>query len=301
MTERTRASIDAALQLLVDDLIASFDSVEGTWKPCWSTGRLFPHNAVTGIDYRGINTLMLWAAQIKNEYHSPRWATFRMWQSIGGQVRKGEHSTWGVKWVDIVDKKDPDNLRRVPKVFHLFNAAQVEGTDELGEAASVPSNHWFQHFEDFRTAVPYRWVVGTPMYVPSRDVVSMPPMEQFDTPEEWAQTLCHELGHWTGHESRLDRKPQSRHAGIQAYAFEELVAEISASMTCAWLQIPGEIFREDHVRYVRSWLKSLKDDPGILFSAALAAQRATDHLVAYSQPKEAPCPTDTATLSASFL
>lgn len=304
MTEpRTKASVDAALQAVVDDLIASFDSVTGRWKPCWSTAGLMPHNAITGVDYRGINTIMLWAAQIKHEYPSPRWATYRMWAEAGCQVRRGEDSTWGVRWVDVADKTDlsGERSKRVPKVFFLFNAAQVDGTETLGEVVSVPLNHWFENFARFREAIPYKWVVGEPCYVPMADVVMCPPAESFDSMESWAHTLCHELGHWTGHADRLARVIPSRHTNIGGYAFEELVAEISASLTCAWLQIPGEIIREDHVQYIKSWMASLADDPQILLSAALLAQRATDHLIAYSTPKEQPCPATHATASALRL
>jgi len=289
MTERTKPSLDAALQTLVDDLIASFDEVTGEWRPCWRTAGLMPHNRVTGRDYRGVNTLLLWAEQIRRHYIAPEWAGYEQWQSIGGQVRRGERATWIVRW-DVRPGENEGDKDRVTRVMlKVFNAAQIDGIETLGGASSVPSTSWFAGFEEFRQAIPYRWGIGEPCYLPVSDVVQTPPREWFDTVEQWADTLCHELGHWTGHETRLNRLHKRASDNFrESYAFEELIAEISASLTTSWAQIPGQVIRDDHTRYIKGWLKALKDDPSHLLAAAQAAQRATDHLIAYSV-KDGPC------------
>ena len=104
----------------------------------------------------------------------------------------------------------------------------------------------------------------------------MPLFDQFDGAESYYATLLHELTHWTGHKSRLDRQAHKRF-GDPAYAFEELVAELGAAFLCADLQLSAAP-REDHAPYLAHWLKALKAAPSILMAAAGAAERACEHL-----------------------
>lgn len=280
-------AVDDALQLIVDELLASFDETTGHWHPSWSNIGLLPHNATTGKNYRGINAVMLWAGQLRQQFTSPGWATYLQWAEEGGQVRHGEHGTRIIKWVEVTRDEpasllapDGERAKLVPRVYHVFNRAQVDGVDCEDHDEHVTAD-WWPGFETWLDAVPFISIIGPPCYVPALDVVQMPPTPSFTTPDEYVFTLAHELGHWTGHSSRLNRKRPERFAGIEAYAYEELVAEISAGLTSGWLQIPGTHVREDHVRYVKGWLSSLRDDPRILLAAAQAAQAATDHLVSY--------------------
>ena len=110
----------------------------------------------------------------------------------------------------------------------------------------------------------------------------MPARGAFINPENLYATWAHEAAHWTGHKTRLNRDLKSRF-DKEAYAFEELVAELSAAMTCAYLQVKGEL---RHASYVDSWLKVLKGDPKAILTAASLASKATDHLRSYSQPTE---------------
>lgn len=112
----------------------------------------------------------------------------------------------------------------------------------------------------------------------------MPELERFVDSEAYYGTLLHELAHWTGHESRLDRIKGKRF-GDREYAFEELVAEIGAAMACAKLDVEV-VVREDHAQYIASWLRTLKGDKKAIFDAAALAQQACDHLDSYSQAEE---------------
>jgi len=98
------------------------------------------------------------------------------------------------------------------------------------------------------------------------------------SPENIYATLAHEHVHWTGAKPRLDCDLKSRF-DKDAYAFEELVAEIGAAMTFAVLQITGEL---RHASYVDNWLKALKQDSRAILSAASMASKATDYLASFS-------------------
>lgn len=283
--ELANLPIDEALRSLVDSLIASFDEVTGKWRPCWSTQGLLPCNAVTGKPYRGINTVMLWSAQVQRQYVSTRWATYKQWQSIGAQVPRGAKGVRGIRWVEVDAGDGEGGTKLIPRVFPLFNTAQVTGapTDESEGIGASPD--WFPHWQTFRNAIPVKVIEGPPCYIPALDVVQCPKMCMFDSVELYCRTEAHEFAHWTKHETRLERDMPARFDGMDAYAFEELVAEISAALTCGWLQVPetNEV-RDDHVRYIKHWVDALQAEPRILLSAAQLAQHATDHLLAYSTP-----------------
>lgn len=271
--------VDDALRQVVDELLASFDETTGNWHPAWSQAAALPHNATTGVPYHGINTVMLWAFQLKRGYSGPRWATYKQWSSVGAQVNRGAKAVRGVRWV-LVGKTDddPDSGVLRLKVFALFNADDVTESGQDPFEEPLIESDWYENFCQFVEAVPFKSTIGEPCYVPALDVVSCPRPDTFTSAEAWAHTISHELGHWTG--KRLERKLHSRY-DIEAYAYEELVADISSALTCGWFQIPPGPTRDDHVRYVKGWLAALDNDPKILMAAAQDAQRATDHLLAY--------------------
>jgi antirestriction protein ArdC len=93
-------------------------------------------------------------------------------------------------------------------------------------------------------------------------------------------------GHWTGAEKRPDRKLNTGRFGDEAYAQEELIAELTAAFTCAHLGLDNEP-RDDHAQYLASWLKVLKRDNRAVFTAASAAQKATDYLISLQLTQEA--------------
>ena len=128
------------------------------------------------------------------------------------------------------------------------------------------------------------------VYAPSLDVIGMPPAAAFRTPESYAATLLHELGHASGHKSRLDRDLSGRF-GHHAYAFEELIAELTSSFIGSALALPCEI--ENHASYLQSWLGVLKADKRAVFKAAAAAQKAADWILAL-HPDFAPASPETA-------
>ena len=255
-----------------------------------------PRNTLTGQTYRGGNVLALWAVSARQGW-GHEWATFKQWQKIGATVRKGERGThciyWNVKPAETTTDVDPDTgdevtLTTGPRVrwaraFVVFNAAQVDGYASTATVQSEPEPcevaDWFA-----RIPADVVWGGGNPCFIPSQDRVLMPSAAAFTTEAARWGTLAHELGHWTGHPDRLARVYGKRF-GDDAYAAEELVAELSAAFTCATLGIPTQP-REDHAPYLAHWCRVLKADPSIMWSIASKAQAATDHLVSY-QPAAA--------------
>lgn len=122
-------------------------------------------------------------------------------------------------------------------------------------------------------------------YSPSEDLIQLPPETWFDEPDSYYAVALHELVHWTGHPRRLSRVLGRRH-GIEAYAYEELVAEMGAAFLCAHVGIPARL---EHASYIDSWLDSLRRDKRLIFTAAGAAQKAADFVLGETVSAPAPC------------
>jgi antirestriction protein ArdC len=115
---------------------------------------------------------------------------------------------------------------------------------------------------------------GEAYYRPSDDYISLPSFVAFKDAAHFYATAFHELGHWTGHKSRLDRDLRHRF-GERAYAAEELVAELCAAFLCAEFSINGDL---RHAGYIQNWIALLKADKRAFFTACSKAQAAADYL-----------------------
>lgn len=266
---------------ITNTIVASIEAGDlGSWKAPWHGDATLPRNAATGATYQGGNVIVLWVTAIDKAYPTNTWATYKQWESLGAQVRKGESGTGAIKWITADKakrKNDADDVKRsaFPSAFYLFNAAQVDGYVEP-ERTAAPDV--IDHAESFFASIGARIVGGEPSYTPSLDVISLPPLASFDDAVGYYSTSAHEHSHWTGHKSRLDRDLSTRF-GSEAYAAEELVAELSAAFVCATLGISTSP-RPDHAQYLKSWLRLFKDDPKALYAASSIAQRAANYLVA---------------------
>lgn len=282
-----------AADVMADIVARLVDEIEkgaAEWRMPWNAASGLPHNAVTGNAYRGGNTLALWIEAQICGYASAEWATYKQWQTIDAQVRKGETGTRLIRWVEKKPEKVADTpvggearaKRLIPVSFTVFNIAQCD--TKAGTVTVDPTPRHDGNFAHFFDAIPavIRWGSGQPCYLPDRDEVHMPDWDAFHTTAAGHATLAHELGHWTGHASRLDRDLTGRF-GDDAYAVEELIAEMSAAFSCAEVGIEPAI-RDDHAPYLDHWLRVLRAEPRHLWSIASTAQAATDHLASYSTP-----------------
>ncbi len=240
-----------------------------------------------GTPYRGINVLLLWVEAQDKNYTAPIWMTYKQAQALGAQVRKGETGTL-VVYADRLTKtetndKGEETERQIAfmKGYTVFNVEQIDGLPGHYTApAAVPTSPLprLEAAEAFfaATGADIRHGGNRAFYAPGVDRVQMPPRDSFRDAESYAATLAHELTHWTGHESRLNRDLRSRF-GDHAYAAEELIAEMGAAFLCADLGLAA-LPRPDHAAYLGSWLSVLQADSRAIFTAATSAQRAADYL-----------------------
>ena len=258
-------------------IVAQIEAGVGTWKMPWQciAEADAPVNATTKKAYRGGNHLMLSMVAAQHGY-SGQWATYKQWQAVGAQVRRSERSTAGVKWSPMVDKRT-DETRLVPFVFRVFAAEQVDGWEAppRGPRDTVAS---IDGAERFFGRLGSRVLHGgnQAFYQPAGDFIALPALDRFAHAVDYYATSAHEHAHWTGHASRLNRDLKNRF-GSDAYAAEELVAELSSAFTCRHLGI-SMAPRPDHAAYLNSWLRVLRADCRALFAAASKAQAATDYL-----------------------
>lgn len=277
----TSNKTDAYYQELTDKVVAILETNPTGWTKSWHSAAGLPVNAVTGKQYNGSNVLWLFVEAADRGYSTNNWATYKQWQTIDGQVRKGEKGTPGVYW-NFVEKEDPETgkIKKIPfmRTFTLFNLDQVDG--EFGDrfqSRVLNADERAEQCEKFFSMIGARVMVGEPSYSPSEDVIRMPKFEAFVSAEAYYSTLAHEHGHWTGAKSRLDRDLTGRFGG-DAYAFEELVAELTAVFVSAHLGIAPEP-REDHAKYIAPWLRVAREDNRAVYKAATLAAKATGFLV----------------------
>ena len=279
-------------QQVTDQVLALMQSHGADWVKPW-TGTGIPVNASTKAEYQGSNILMLGMAAFARGYETPYWATYKQWQALGAQVRRGEKSTVGIFFKPLVKEDDDGNETAIPmiKAFRVFNADQVDdweapvvegqGEAEVLEAAQTFVAH---------TGADIRHGSHGAFYVPDLDRISMPNRNAFTaTPtstatEAYWSTLLHEMGHWSGASHRLARDLSGRF-GSARYAGEELVAELTSAFLCAHLGI-SPTPRADHAQYLNHWVQKLSEDKRAFLTAASAAQKAADYLRGL-QPAEA--------------
>ena len=275
-------------EVVAEGLIEQLKQGTAPWVKPWKAGDgggFMPFNPTTGKRYKGINAIHLMAQGRTDQ----RWLTYKQAAAAGAQVRKGEKSTpiqyW--KFEEEQTKRDENNkpvldgngnpvkvrvrLER-PKMFmaNVFNAEQIDGLSEYQR----PVQTWnaLERAEQILAAsgADIRHGGDRAYYSPSLDRIQMPNREQFPTADNYYATSLHELGHWTGHPSRLDRD-LSNPFGSEGYAKEELRAEIASMILGDELGIghdPGH-----HVSYVASWVKVLQNDPLEIFRAAADAEK----------------------------
>jgi antirestriction protein ArdC len=278
---------------ITDKIIADLEKGVRTWMRPWNAdhaaGRITRPLRHNGIPYKGINVVMLWSASVLKGYACPLWLTFKQALELGGNVRKGETGEL-VVYADRITRtevngKGEEIEREIPflKGYTVFNVEQCENlpahyTAKVEPPALTPLQRIEAADRFFAaTGADIRHGGTKAYYAEGPDYVQMPPFETFRDAESHAATLAHELTHWTKHSKRLARDMGRVKWGDEGYAREELVAELGAAFLCADLGITPEI-REDHAAYIATWLKVLKDDKRLIFSAASHAQRAADYL-----------------------
>lgn len=271
------------------------------WKGQMANGS--HHNCVTGNFYTGGNVFLLWIAAEQNGFNDPRWSTYKGWESTDTPVPKGEKASAYIlapmptklkeNGKPKLDKNGNQKTGLFFKAVALWNAQQV-GAEALVTVERDPVET-LQDAEDFiaNCNADIRIVEGSNSahYSPIGDHIVLPAITDFigDTDAAKQQgyygTALHELGHWTGHRSRLNRA-EIYERNSENYAKEELCAELCAVFASAELGIEHTP-APDHAQYLASWMKALENDEKLFFKAAGKAQKALAHLKSLQSTEEA--------------
>ena len=295
-------------EIVTDKIIEQLKKGTAPWQKPWRENRpnILPYNPLTDKKYKGINTLQLISESIEKGYEDPRWMTYKQAQSLNAQVRSHEKSTMIQYWKftesrdkldeqgePVLDEKGKkikvDVLLAKPRVFYanVFNAEQIDNLPPLPVRENSDKNEW-EHIERVdkilkNSGAKIQHDRNSAYYSINEDVIHLPKKSQFDTNDKYYATVFHELGHWTGAESRLNRDIKNPY-GSDEYAKEELRAEITSMILGDELNIghdPGQ-----HAAYVNSWIKILQDDPKEILRAASDAEKMKSYIMGFEQIKE---------------
>jgi len=302
-------------QDVTNRIIAELEKGCAPWVKPWSASSGVPMNAVSKRPYSGVNVLLLWLAMDVGAYAYSRWLTFKQAKDAGLHIRKGEK---GVRVVFVknrmdstVDDNEDESISKIVHImrsFVVFNIQQCEGDEAVLKKLHHPGlvkplwkdgDQYELAYRIFEDSGAKKVTGSKACYMPEKNVIAMPTLDAFMEKAKEAggdirrthrnpaynayfATLFHEMTHWTGHESRLDRDLTGRF-GDASYAAEELIAEIGSAFTCAHAGIAGQL---QHASYIKSWLELLKSDDRAIFTAASKAQQACDFLLSMQEEQK---------------
>ncbi len=296
-------------RVLTDKIIEQLEKGTAPWVKPWdareSSISELPHNPVTGKPYRGANSLFLSAIAQDRGYQDGRWMTYNQAEAKGWQVRKGEKGSLVEYWKFRDEKPVLDGAGNPvlgedgkpkmmsyelenPRVFRavVFNAAQIDGVPELSKEPRKYDWDPVERAEDILKSSGAKIVHDQndrAFYRPSEDVIHMPGQDQFRDQAAYYSTALHELGHWSGHETRLNRS-LANSFGSEAYAKEELRAELSSYFMADRLGIPHD--PGQHASYIQSWVQVLKEDKNEIFQAARDAEKIVEYVISLDRERE---------------
>jgi len=263
------------------------------WRKPWNNDPAagFPTNALTHRHYTGINPLLLDLSGMQQGFQSRFWATFLQWKQLGCWVKRGSRGTKIILYRPLEKKQmneegeEETQTIHVLRSFVVFNAEQVEGepldrfrVSTTPTAQTGPETR-FDDADEVVAATEARICFGgnRAFYVPIADFIQMPLREQFKTAGQFYETLFHELVHWS----------ESRRKWEGSYELGELIAEIGSCYVSAELRIPHGENMDNHVAYLKGWLKAMKSDPAFIFRASSEASKAADFILAFKSSAQA--------------
>lgn len=274
---------------LTEKIIAQLEAGTAPWQRPWNPELAAfgePHNAVTGRPYHGGNHLWLNC----QGHADPRWCTYKQAAEQGWQVRRGEKATQVEYWQWTEQKKDEQGKTvevklEQPRVFYasVFNASQMENVPEYKPKAFAwePEVAAEQIIKASGADIRHD-KTDVAFYSPVHDTIHVPPKILFQEAKDYYGVVLHELGHWSGHPSRLARD-LAHSFGSPGYAREELRAELASYFLASRLGIPHDT--EQHAAYVGSWIQALSKDHNEIFRAAKDAEKITEFVLAFQQEK----------------
>lgn len=267
------------------------------WRKTWKAATGMPRNLVTGKAYRGINVFLLAMVGFSNPY----FLTFKQCRKLKGKVKKGSKGCpvvfwkWPTEDEKMEAKANGKTAFPICRYYTVFNVEQCEGITSKrlaeyvtaqGEALETTETQALESAEkilaNWHNGCPVEYGHTSAFYVPSSDRIGMPNRETFETLPAFYLTQFHEMGHATGHHSRLNRFPENESVsgfGSDSYSSEELVAEMCAAFLGSDAGIDDTEYLQNSTAYVDGWLKRLKGDSRLVVLAAAKAQKAADSIL----------------------
>ena len=279
-------------QIVTDRIMTALEMEEVPWQRPWCSVNGGAYNRVSGKRYSLINQMLL--------SHSGEYATFKQWTGLGGQVKRGEKGEMVVffKWPDQKEEgltednkeetQEEDRSRRpVLRYYKIFHVSQVDGVKPLERKVPVYSSDPISIGEKVFWNYVRREGIHVEIepsneayYSPSRDLIHLPELSQYQYPAEFISTAFHEAAHSTGYETRLARAGLKKASfGLEIYSKEELTAEISAAALLNTLGIETDHSVQNSSAYIRGWLKTLRNDRRLIIQAAGQAEKAVNYIL----------------------
>lgn len=286
-------------QIITDRVCEILESGTVPWRKPWRGGEGgMPRNLKSGKAYRGVNVFTLALAG----FSSPYFLTYKQAKDLGGQVRKGERGMPVVFWkwlkrteVDEATGEESTKTRPMLRLYTVFNVEQCDGLNEHPAVVEREDAVWDDNdpipaceavVAGYESAPTIEHVHQSAWYRPSTDTVNVPEIGLFDSPEAYYSTMFHELGHSTGHASRLGRKSITdlQGFGTHSYSREELIAEMTAAFLCGMTGIEGSTL-DNSAAYLAHWMERLREDNRLIVVAAQQAQKAADLILGNERPQ----------------
>ena len=302
---------------LVDAVMKNLNNYGALWQQGWISAGA-PESAITGKKYHGINNFFLTIAAMANGYSDNRWATYKQIHDKGWEFKTdAEGNTLGkgagvaIEFFELRDKetKQPfdrhvldgmsadereeymkENVFPLRKYYRVFNGDVIQGIPERAKH-EVDTSGYSERAEAIlktwsETESPIIYGGNEAYYQRATDRIHLPQRDQFYDLQEFYGTALHEVGHSTGHESRLNRD-MGDGFGTPSYAEEELRAEIASMFIAQDLGIDmGESHIQNNAAYIQSWKDRISENPNVLFTAIADADRITKFVMAKEQQKE---------------
>lgn len=252
---------------------------EGTipWRKPWANGVAM--NWKTQTAYRGINQMLL---------DDGEYATFKQITEAGGKVKKGAKSEIVVFWKWLEKENEEGKIEKIPflRYYRVFNIeTMAEGIEPKRKKVEAKKHDPIEECQNIikgyiNKPSMYNISGAGAWYRPNTDQLNVPPMQDFESVEEFYATTFHEMIHSTGSKDRLAREGVIGQIsfGSEVYSKEELVAEIGAQMLCSLAQIDN-VTLDNSVAYIQSWIKALKEDKTLLVKAGAQSQKAVDYIL----------------------
>lgn len=273
-------------EIVTEKVLEALKTGTTPWRKPWKGGTMRPCN-ISGRPYSGGNFFLL----SMFNYATPVFLTYKQILAAGGKIKEGENKKhFPIFFWSFVEKKDDNGkLTKIPflRFFLVWNIEQTEGVElpkkfEVTKADHDPIEAAEAVIKGYPNAPKMVNNCGDrACYYPAKDEMCVPEIGLFTNPEEYYSTMFHEMGHSTGHTSRLNRKEVNDPItfGSHDYSLEELVAELTAAFLCAETGISNEVTEANTAAYIASWYKKLQDDPKMFWTAAGRAQKAADYIL----------------------